>query len=275
MSLAPDPQRPPYALTIASSDSGGGAGIQADIKTMTRLGVYAGSVIVSATAQNTQGVSDVHVFPTESIRAQCDAVFEDFDIGAVKLGMLATAEAVEAVSEVLAEYDGPIVVDPVMVATSGDELLESDAIDAYDDIFAQATLVTPNADETEVLTGIVPDSPAAGQEAAEWFFERGADAVLLKGGHVATDDETVVDTLVTRETTTEFVHSRIDSEITHGSGCTLSSAIAAGLARGETLLDAVEDGIDFTHTALASPADVGRGPGSINHLAGLGGWSHD
>ncbi|WP_396613314.1 bifunctional hydroxymethylpyrimidine kinase/phosphomethylpyrimidine kinase [Haloferax sp. S1W] len=264
--LSPTPETPPYALTIASSDSGGGAGIQADLKTMTRLGVYGGSVIVGLTSQNTRGVTDTHVLPTAVVRSQFDAVADDFDIGAIKLGMLATAEAVATVAECLSEYDGPVVVDPVMVATSGDRLLDEDAVDAYDDIFAQATLVTPNADEAEALTGHVPETPETVRAAADWFFERGADAVLLKGGHVETGDGTVVDTLVTREETTTFTNPRVDTDRTHGSGCTLSSAIAAGLARGDDLESAVEQGIEFTKSALAAPADVGTGPGSVNHL---------
>ncbi|WP_303299567.1 bifunctional hydroxymethylpyrimidine kinase/phosphomethylpyrimidine kinase [Haloferax volcanii] len=273
---APDPQTPPYALTIASSDSGGGAGIQADLKTMTRLGVYGGSVIVAATAQNTRGVEGSHVFPTESIRAQYEALDDDFDIAAVKIGMLATAEAVETVAGCLVDYDGPVVLDPVMVATSGDRLLAEDAVDAYDALFAQATLATPNADEAEALTGVFPDSPAAVSEAADWFFDRGADAVLLKGGHVATDGDTVVDTLVTPSETTTFVNPRIDAAATHGSGCTLSSAVAARLARGDDLTDAVRHGIEFTRATLAEPADVGEGAGSVNHLVGVGdGWTPD
>ncbi|WP_367996201.1 bifunctional hydroxymethylpyrimidine kinase/phosphomethylpyrimidine kinase [Haloferax volcanii] len=273
---APDPQTPPYALTIASSDSGGGAGIQADLKTMTRLGVYGGSVIVAATAQNTRGVEGSHVLPTESIRAQYEALDDDFDIAAVKIGMLATAEAVETVAGCLIDYDGPVVLDPVMVATSGDRLLAEDAVDAYDALFAQATLATPNADEAEALTGVFPDSPTAVSEAADWFFDRGADAVLLKGGHVATDGDTVVDTLVTPSETTTFVNPRIDAAATHGSGCTLSSAVAARLARGDDLTDAVRHGIEFTRATLAEPADVGEGAGSVNHLVGVGdGWTPD
>ncbi|MGB9955913.1 bifunctional hydroxymethylpyrimidine kinase/phosphomethylpyrimidine kinase [Haloferax prahovense] len=273
---APDPRTPPYVLTIASSDSGGGAGIQADLKTMTRLGVYGGSVIVAATAQNTRGVEGSHVLPAESIRAQYEAVADDFDIAAVKLGMLATAEAVETVADCLADYDGPVVLDPVMVATSGDRLLDEDAVDAYDALFAQATLATPNADEAEALTGVFPDSPTAVSEAADWFFDRGADAVLLKGGHVATDDDTVVDTLVTPTETTTFVNPRIDATATHGSGCTLSSAVAAHLARGDDLADAVRHGIEFTRATLAEPADVGEGAGSVNHLVSVDdGWTPD
>jgi hydroxymethylpyrimidine/phosphomethylpyrimidine kinase len=265
----PDPQSPPYALTIASSDSGGGAGIQADLKTMTRLGVYGGSVVVGVTAQNTAGVRSTHVLPTEEVRAQFEAVGEDFDVGAVKLGMLATAEAIETVDDCLASVDAPVVVDPVMVATSGDRLLEADAVDAYRDLFAHATLVTPNADETEELTGEWPDSEAARTAAADRFFEWGADAVLFKGGHVEDESETadaeVRDVLATPEGTETFAAERIETDVTHGSGCTLASAIAARLAHGDDRSTAVERGISFVRAAIASPAAVGEN-GSVNHL---------
>ena len=264
----PDPRRPPYALTVASSDSGGGAGIQADLKTMTRLGVYGGSVVVGVTAQNTAGVRSTHVLPTEEVRAQFEAVGEDFDVGAVKLGMLATAEAIETVDDCLASVDAPVVVDPVMVATSGDRLLEADAVDAYRDLFAHATLVTPNADETEELTGEWPDSESARAAAADWFFEWGADAVLFMGGHVENADGAdgeVRDVLVTPDATETFASERIETDVTHGSGCTLSSAVAARLARGDDLSTAVERGVSFVRAAIASPADVGEN-GSVNHL---------
>lgn len=266
------PETPPYALTVASSDSGGGAGIQADLKTMTRLGVYGGSVVVGVTAQNTCGVESTHVLPTGEIRAQFEAVLGDFDVGAVKTGMLATTEAVETVVDCLRGYDGPVVIDPVMVATSGDRLLAADAVDAYSGLFEGAALVTPNADEAEVLTGTVPDSAADRATVAGWFFDRGAAAVLLKGGHVDPDGDVVRDVLVTPEGTHTFESSRVDSEITHGSGCTLSSAVAALLARGARVETAVERGIEFVHAAIERPADVGRGPGSVNHLV-EGDWT--
>lgn len=261
----PDPRTPPYALTVASSDSGGGAGIQADLKTMTRLGVYGGSVVVGVTAQNTAGVRSTHILPTEEVRAQFEAVRDDFDVGAVKLGMLATTEAVRTVDDCLDGYDGPIVVDPVMVATSGDRLLEADAVDAYTDLFSHATLVTPNADETEELTGEWPDSEASRESAAARFFEWGVDAVLFKGGHVGDADGEVRDVLVTPEGEETFAAERIETDTTHGSGCTLSSAITARLARGDDLASAVGRGISFVRAAIASPADVGE-KGSVNHL---------
>ena len=269
----PEPRAPPYALTVASSDAGGGAGIQADLKTMGRFGVYGGSVVVSTTAQNTTGVRDVHVLPTEHVRAQFEAVVDDYEVGAIKLGMLATAEGVRTVDDCLDGYDGPVVVDPVMVATSGDRLLEREALDAYRDLFAHATLVTPNADETAELTGEWPDSAAARDRAVTQFFDWGVDAVLFKGGHVGSDgdgDGLVRDHLVTAESTRTFGSPRVEPATTHGSGCTLSSAIAAGLARGDSLERATESGIGFVHAAIERPAAVGEN-GSVNHLV-VGDW---
>ena len=275
----PTPERPPYALTIASSDSGGGAGVQADLKTMTRLGVYGGSVCVALTAQNTRSVASVHTLPPEEVRAQYEAVAEDFDVRAVKVGMLATEPLVRTVADLLDGFSGAVVVDPVMVSSAGDTLLDPDAIDAYGALFERATLVTPNADEAETVTGVRPDSAAAVREAAAGFRERGADAVLLKGGHVDTDvtgrssagrsdaeasDDAVRDTLVASEEAV-FESDRVDTDSTHGSGCTLSSAIAARLAHGDDLRAAVERGLSFTHATIASPADVGE-RGSVNHL---------
>ncbi|RLM53416.1 bifunctional hydroxymethylpyrimidine kinase/phosphomethylpyrimidine kinase [Halobellus sp. Atlit-31R] len=258
----------PYGLTIASSDSGGGAGVQADLKTMAQLGVYGGSVVVATTAQNTTGVRSTHVLPTDEVRAQYEAVVDDVDVGAVKTGMLATTEAVRTVHDCLRSFDGPVVVDPVIVATSGDRLLEAEAVDAYRDLFTEATLVTPNADETSELVGERPDSAAARERAADRFFDWGADAVLFKGGHIDGDSATVRDVLVTdgERGPTAFDAERIATDATHGSGCTLSSAITAELARGASLSAAVERGVEFVRAGLREPARVGE-RGSVNHLA--------
>ena len=263
----PGSQAVPYALTIAASDSGGGAGIQADLKTMTRLGVYGGSVVVATTAQNTTGVRSTHLLPTEEVRAQYEAVVDDVAVGAIKTGMLATAAGVRTVRDCLRSFDGPVVVDPVMVATSGDRLLEADAVSAYRDLFAEATLVTPNADETAELVGERPDSVAARDRAADRFFDWGADAVLFKGGHVDDGSGTVTDVLAVDDGDPEsFAAERIDTDATHGSGCTLSSAIAAELARGASLSAAVARGIEFVRAGLRTSALVGE-RGSVNHLA--------
>jgi phosphomethylpyrimidine kinase len=257
----------PYALTIASSDSSGGAGIQADLKTMTRFGVYGGSVVVSTTAQNTQGVDSTHVLPPAEIRTQFESVAEDIDIDAIKLGMLATAEAIETVDDCLMGYDGPVVIDPVMVATSGDRLLAENAIDVYTDLFSHATLLTPNADETEALTGVWPDTVEARERAAKQFFDWGVDAVLFKGGHIETDENTVQDILIGADAGTQLTITgdRVETAHTHGSGCTLASAIAAGLAHDVDIETAVSDGVEFVQTALQDAATIGAN-GSVNHL---------
>ena len=259
--------RRPVALTIATSDSGGGAGVQADLKTMEACGVFGTSVLAATTAQNTRGVDSVHVLPIEEIDAQLDAVLEDFAIGAAKTGMLATAAVVETVAERAASFSFPLVVDPVMVAASGDRLLEPEGEAAYEHLIAEATLVTPNADETTVLTDIDVKDERTAIDAGEAIVDMGADAALIKGGHVP--GETVADVLVTPEDTTTIDHPRIETEATHGSGCTLASAIAARLAHGAALEAAVADGIELLSRAVRYPIDVGEGPGVVHHLVDL------
>src|SRR6056297_808146 len=226
------PVSPPVVLTIAGSDSGGGAGIQADLKTIEAGGAFGTSAITSVTAQNTTGVQGSHLLPTDDIAAQIRAVREDFDVAAVKTGMLATSEVIDLVAERAPDLPN-LVVDPVMVATTGDRLLAAEAEDAYEDLVAEAALVTPNADEAEVLTGRAIAGPDDAAAAGRDIVEMGADAALVKGGHVPGDE--VVDTLVTAESVTTFRHDRVDTEATHGSGCTLSSAIATRLAHGDDL----------------------------------------
>ncbi|RQG86111.1 bifunctional hydroxymethylpyrimidine kinase/phosphomethylpyrimidine kinase [Natrarchaeobius halalkaliphilus] len=268
----PAPETRPVALTIAGSDSGGGAGIQADLATMASHGVYGTSAITAATAQHTRGVESSFVLPAASIAAQIDAVVGDFDVGAAKTGMLATTEVIELVADRARGFDFPLVVDPVMVATSGDRLLEESAERAYETLFENATLVTPNADEAEVLTGVSVEDVASAQQAGEELLEFGADAALVKGGHVP--GETVRDVLVQsgdRSTGVSdppgrtFEHERIDTEATHGSGCTLAAAIAARLASGEGLESTVEGATDFLARAIEHHYDVGQGPGAVNH----------
>ena len=290
-----DPVSPPVALTIAGSDSGGGAGIQADLKTMTRHGVFGTSVVAATTAQHTRGVEDVHPVPPKHVASQYDAVVDDFDVGAVKTGMLATAPIVETVTDALAGFEGPVVVDPVMVAATGDRLLSPAAEDAYEDLIAAATLVTPNTDEAAVLVGDPIDTPADAERAGRELVDRGVDAALIKGGHLDDGDggddrnggddgddsdrngETVVDTLVIgnenagdpEESGGETVsirleNPRVDTDATHGSGCTLSSAIAARLARGEPVRDAVGTAVGEMHEAVRRGYDVGKGPGPVN-----------
>ncbi|QIO21836.1 bifunctional hydroxymethylpyrimidine kinase/phosphomethylpyrimidine kinase [Haloarcula sp. JP-L23] len=256
------PVTPPVVLTIAGSDSGGGAGIQADLKTIEAGGAFGTSAITSVTAQNTTGVRGSHLLPTEDIEAQIRAVREDFDVAAIKTGMLAVSDVIDLVVD---ETPLPnLVVDPVMVATSGDRLLEPEAEAAYEDLIAEAALVTPNADEAEVLTDRTIDDPGDAEAAGRDIVELGADAALVKGGHVPGDE--VVDVLVTDDSVTTFRHDRVDTEATHGSGCTLSSAIATRLAHGDDLGDAVAAGIDLLARAVRYNLDVGEGPGAVHHM---------
>lgn len=274
------PVSKPVTLTIAGSDSGGGAGIQADLKTMEACGTFGTSVITAITAQNTQGVDSSFVVPTAEIEHQIDAIRTDFDIAAVKTGMLATAEVIELVTKHARTLDCPLVVDPVMVATSGDRLLAENAEDAYEKLIAEATLTTPNTDEAAVLTGMEPANEQEAREAGERLLDLGCEAALVTGGHLPTDD--VLDVLVTTEGTHTVTSPRIDTVATHGSGCTLSSAITARLglaiARGADgathpssadLVTAVEDAITFLQRAIRYHHDVGDGPGTVHHLVEL------
>ncbi|MDB2238545.1 hydroxymethylpyrimidine/phosphomethylpyrimidine kinase [Halorubrum ezzemoulense] len=277
-----EPVEPPVALTIAGSDSGGGAGIQADLTAMRAHGVLGTSVVTATTAQNTRGVEDVHPLPADHVASQYAAVADDFAVGAIKTGMLATAETVEQVTELVAETDAPLVVDPVMVAATGDRLLSPAAEDAYEGLIADATLVTPNADEAAVLTDAPVDTPADAERAGRELVALGADAALVKGGHLdgeSAERDAVVDTLVRADdaggsapervapTVDRFETPRIDTEATHGSGCALSSAIAARLARGEPLRDAVDAAVAGMTEAVRRGYDVGEGPGAVNPTA--------
>ena len=263
----PAPESRPVALTIAGSDSGGGAGIQADLATMAAHGVFGTSAITAVTAQNTRGVASSHVLPGDEVDAQLEAVTDDFAVGAAKTGMLATTEVIETVADHAQSFDFPLVVDPVMVATSGDRLLEPEAERAYEDLLGEATVATPNADEAEVLTDIAVTDEESAREAGEAILETGVDAVLIKGGHVP--GERVRDTLVTADTVRTFEHPRVATDATHGSGCTLAAAIAARLAKGEALEPAVGGATDFLARAVRHYYDVGEGPGAVNHMAAL------
>lgn len=263
----PAPVSKPVALTVAGSDSGGGAGIQADIQTMAAVGAFPTTAITSVTAQHTRGVESSFTLPVAEVEAQFEAVVDDFDVRAAKTGMLAEAAVVEAVTDRVAAADFPVVVDPVMVATSGDRLLTPAGEDAYEALVAEAALVTPNRDEAAVLTDADPDDPDAAREAGERLRELGADAAFVKGGHA--DGKTVTDVLVTADGVRMFEHPRVDTVATHGSGCTLSAAIAARLAVDDDLETAVEAGVDLVARAVRYPLDVGQGPGAVHGLAGL------
>lgn len=244
-------------LTIAGSDSGGGAGIQADLKTFAAHGLHGLSVIAALTAQNTRGVTAVHVPPLEFLGAQIDACFEDFDVRAVKLGMLANAAVIEAVAAALERHRPKhLVVDPVMVATSGARLLEADALDALRErLLPIATLATPNIPEAELLLGEAIDAESAEAAVVE-LLGFGCPAVLLKGGHIG--EGPMIDRLQDGDALHEFEHERLAVE-GHGTGCTLASAIAANLALGLSLADACGEAADYVHGALRHAYRPGRG----------------
>jgi len=253
-------------LTIAGSDSGGGAGIQADLKTFHRFGVFGTSVIVALTAQNTRGVSAVHAVPLATVRAQLDAVATDLPPVACKTGMLATADLVAEVADGIARHHlGNYVCDPVMVATSGDRLLDADAVRSVRTrLLPLAALVTPNLDEATILVEDPVETVPQMEKAGRVLVRQGADAALVKGGHLSGDE--VVDVLVTPTGVRHFHHPRIATTSTHGTGCTLSAAITAGLALGRPLERAVEDALDFVHRAMATAPGLGGGHGPLNHL---------
>lgn len=258
------------ALTIAGSDSGGGAGIQADLKAFAAHGVHGLSAIAALTAQHTRGVTAVHVPPVEFLRAQIDACFDDFDIYAVKLGMLANAEVIHAVADAL-ETHRPhhVVLDPVMVATSGAKLLEDEALDAMRTrLIPLASILTPNIPEAELLTGMrIVDADAAAV-ALEGLRALGSRAVLLKGGHLD-EGATVIDRYDDGVAEAEFEHARLDVE-GHGTGCTLASAIAANLCLGLPMRAAVEAATDYIETALSAGYRPGRGDVAVlDHFARL------
>ncbi|AWB26776.1 bifunctional hydroxymethylpyrimidine kinase/phosphomethylpyrimidine kinase [Halococcoides cellulosivorans] len=266
MSIEPDPADRPVTLTIAGSDSGGGAGIQADLKTMEAVGAFATSAITNVTAQNTTGVDGVHPVPTDAIREQIAAVREDFDVRAVKTGMLGTDAVIETVRAAAGDCD-PLVVDPVMIAASGDRLLDEEAEDAYEGLIGAATLVTPNCEEAHVLTGVEVTDDASAERAGAALRAMGADAALITGGHRG--GETVRDVLVTAEGVETIVHPRVTTDATHGSGCSISSAIAARLAQGASLDRAVRDGVELLARAVRYHHSGGAGPGAVHHLAAL------
>jgi hydroxymethylpyrimidine/phosphomethylpyrimidine kinase len=256
------------ALTIAGSDSGGGAGIQADLKTFMRFGVFGTSAITAVTAQNTLGVRAWERVSPALVRAQIEAVAVDLRPAAIKSGMLGDAEVVRAVAEgVRAHALRPYVLDPVMVATSGDPLLEADAVSAIgDELFPLATLVTPNLDEVAILIGEKPEDVAAMERAArELVKKRGARAALVKGGHLAGAE--LVDVLFDGRTVRRFTHARVETTSTHGTGCTLSAAIAAALALRVPLDGAVELGLEYVRRAIVSAPALGSGHGPLNHFA--------
>ena len=255
----------PIALTIAGSDSGGGAGIQADLKTFHALGVYGTSVLTAITAQNTVGVQAVHLVPLAHVRAQIDAVVSDLRPAAFKTGMLATIGLVETVAAAIREHGlRHYVLDPVMVATSGDRLLAEDAVTALvQDLLPLADVVTPNLHETRILSGVVVTDEEDMRLAGDRILELGASAVLIKGGHLEGD---AIDLLMDGGVERVWRRPRIDTVHTHGTGCTLSAGIAAGIARGDDLPDAVDRAIRYVSRAIAAAPGLGKGHGPVNHF---------
>ena len=255
------------ALTIAGSDSGGAAGIQADLKTFHQFGVFGTSAITAVTAQNTVGVHDWQALPPALVARQIDALAEDLPPAAVKTGMLGSREIVEAVADRIAEHRFPnYVLDPVMVATSGDRLLDRAAEGSIlSRLVPLALLVTPNLNEAEILVGERVRNPDQMERAGRTLVSRGARAALIKGGHLAGTAE-LVDVLVHDGSVQRFIHERIDTTSTHGTGCTLSAAITAGLALGRSLERAVSDALDFVHRAIAAAPGLGKGHGPLNHF---------
>lgn len=272
----------PRVLTIAGSDSGGGAGIQADLKTLTSLGVFGASVITALTAQNTLGVQGVHVPPTAFVKQQLDSVFTDIGFSVVKTGMLPNADIIKVVAEAVREYNvSTLIVDPVLVASSGDALVSGDSslTAIVSDLLPIATLVTPNIPEAVRLTGKAIHTLSDVRQACVDIFAMGCRNVLLKGGHLGEDasrgervsvdeiDPTVAtDILYDGMEFQAFTKPRIDSENTHGTGCTLASAIAAEMAKGQTLNKAVVLAKEYVYDGMQQGFRIGHGHGPLNHM---------
>jgi hydroxymethylpyrimidine/phosphomethylpyrimidine kinase len=259
--------RPARILIIAGSDSSGGAGIQADIKTATALGCYAMTAITAVTAQNTTGVRSIHAIPAAIVREQIDACLGDIGADAIKIGMLGTAEIVTVVAHALRAYASaiPIVLDPVMVAKGGASLIGDSAVEALKQtLLPLAAVVTPNLPEAAVLSGLPESEPVA--DTAVRIRHLGVRAVLMKGGHA--EGTTVTDTLFDGDAQHSFTSPRIDSRHTHGTGCTLSTAVACGLGQGMTLADAVQRAHTYVHEAIRAAPGFGAGHGPLNHMHG-------
>jgi hydroxymethylpyrimidine/phosphomethylpyrimidine kinase len=259
----------PRVLSIAGSDSGGGAGIQADLKTFAALGVHGMTAVTSITAQNTKSVTGIQDIDMEIVRAQIIAVVEDIGVDAVKTGMLHRTETIETVSAELRKHKFPVIVDPVMIAKSGARLLEPSATQTLiDHLIPIATVVTPNRSEAEAISGIRIESLDDAKRAAERILRLGPKAVVVKGGHIESNRK-AVDVLLTREGERLFEADRIETNTTHGTGCTFASAIAAEIAKGRSLFEAVENAKRFVTLAIRFGLHVGSGSGPVNQLAHL------
>ncbi|MDN5289056.1 MAG: phosphomethylpyrimidine kinase [Mucilaginibacter sp.] len=259
----------PIVFTIAGSDSGGGAGIQVDLKTFSALGCFGTSAITAVTVQNTMGVSGIHVIPPVIVEQQIKAVLDDMQPLAIKIGMIPTVELAATIGAVLKEYPHiPVILDPVMVASSGYQLMQDEAIDILkNELFTSVSLVTPNLDEARLITGMDIDNVDDMEVAAAYFIMLGCKAVLIKGGHLKGD--TLCDVYLDKNGVTHrFESSFIDSNNTHGTGCTLSSAIVAFIALGDGMLEAIEKAKAYVHGAIEYGKDVktGKGHGPLNHF---------
>ena len=254
-------------LIVAGSDSGGGAGIQADLRTVSALGGFGMTAITALTAQNTLGVFGVHPVPPEFVVQQMRVVLDDIGADAIKIGMLGSAETVHVVADLLDTISAiPLVLDPVMIATSGSALLDAPGAAAMKQrLLPKALLLTPNLREAEALTGLKIDNLAAMEIAADRLLALGVRNVLLKGGHLEGDQ--LIDLLAGQDGRAEFRHARVDTSHTHGTGCTLASAIAVGLARGSALRDAVADAHDYVQRAIRNAPGFGRGCGPLGQGA--------
>lgn len=270
MTLSKSPRTYRRALTIAGSDSGGGAGIQADLKTFAANGCYGMSALTALTAQNTTGVTDIHPVPVEFVRAQIRAVLSDIGVDAVKIGMLFSVPLIEAVAAVLNEFEvGPIVLDPVMVAQSGDKLIQDDAIEAIKTrLLPMATVITPNLPEAEVLLGRSITTPGEFNAAAREMARFGSQAVLVKAGHLQGAASTDILYLAKEDRIVELKGARIETPNNHGTGCTLSSAMAAALAKGLDVESATREAKAYIEKALQAGSGyrIGRGHGPVHHF---------
>jgi len=251
-------------LIIAGSDSGGGAGVQADIKSCAAFGAYSATAITAVTAQNSTGVQGIEVMPHEFVRQQIKSVIEDIGADVIKIGMLANADIIEVVAEEVDKADAYIVLDPVMVATSGDSLLDEEAVSVLKDkLVPLCDVITPNVPEANILTGLDIQEPGDLVEAGEKLLEMGAYAALMKGGHL--DMKSVVDVLVTEEGANMMTGPRLYSRHTHGTGCTLASSVAACMAIGMPLEQAVQNARDFVFEEIRTAPKFGQENGPLNH----------
>ncbi len=270
---------PARILIIAGSDSGGGAGVQADLKTVTLLGGFGMTAITAITAQNTLGVQGVHPVPTDMVLAQMESCISDIGVDAVKIGMIGSAQTAAALAERLAKLDNvPIVFDPVMVATSGSLLADDATVAAFEQLMRIATVITPNVPELQALTGTTISDLDGLEAAAQMLRDRTGAVILAKGGHLqqqAQDDRPLIhDLLVDEDMVAEYSVERIDTRNSHGTGCTLASAVATGLGGGLSLADAVDRAEAFVAAALAAAPGLGQGHGPMGHALGMTPFYH-